>query len=1503
MSRPPGCAFLGPKAVTILGNLMSWNRNLTPVVVDSGSDITLISKDWYRKLELPPKVKSGQRVKLVQVTGSVTIDGFVTIPCYFNTSGGVVLMELEAYVVKGMSTPFILGNDFSDQYNVSILRDEGETTVRLGDPKYLIRAESSTSVSLVDQEGSSFTVTRSKADEQKQAKQRVHRAHQRQRRAEKAKENDTYVRAKGDWTIAPESGRKIPIQSSHLAKEGLLYAEKLINFHHRSDEFHAAPDTLLDLGTNELFLQVSNFSKKAVRIKDGDAIAVRRDPSTFLDAVEGMTKAEVEKKVAHALLIRSLVQDKELKHDPLHDLPGDEPVEGGPKTAESPNEDVAFEKLFEEVDIYSGLSENQQERIRQVVRDNLDAFGINGRLGHHADKVHIRFKEGSEPVSLPPFPQSPQKTAVMDEQINKWLELKVIEPSQSPWGAPAFITYRGDKPRMVIDYRKLNDRVIPDEFPLPRQDDILQALNGSQYLSTLDALAGFTQLEMDEESREPTAFRCHRGHFQFLRMPFGYRNGPSVFQRVMMNILSPYLWIFALVYIDDIVIYSKSFDEHIDHLDSVLRSIAASGITLAPSKCHLGYQSLALLGQKVSRLGVSTLKSKIDAIVDLAEPTNVKELQAFLGMMVYFSSFIPFFAWIVAPLFKLLKKGSQWQWTEIEQEAFDLSKEALTKAPVRAFAMPGRGYRLYSDACDYGLAAILQQVQPIAIRDLRGTKAYDKLRNAHDKQEAVPILVTPTQKGVNAGVEAQSWNASFEDTIVYVERVIAYWSRTLKPAERNYSPTEREALALKEGLIKFQAYIEGERVDAVTDHSALSWSRTFQNSNRRLLSWGSVFSAYQPHLHIVHRAGRVHSNVDPISRLKRRTPLQDGPVEDPIAPVIIEDKNSSPEHVYEQFRRRFDAKVHHLMAMQARAGRYGEIDPIQSTQIKVPKLIAEAGPKHLEWRSPRTLNLISSLEDKEIKEWIASYSSDKLAKIIIKQLRTETDPLTSQYTQYSMNDQGLLYFEDADRNLRLYVPESQRIGVIKEDHDELVNGAHAGYHRQYLRLAQTYFWPRMSRDIQEYVLSCDICQKAKPKKHLPYGMLQSIAIPSRPFEVVTFDFIPDLPKTKSGYTNIFVIVDKLTKYGMFIPTTTDVDALESGRLFREHVISRFGLPRQIIGDRDTRWTSSFWKELCKGLGVKLSLATAYHPQTDGQSEILNQTLETALRCFVGPERNDWDQHLNNFALSYNSTPHSATKVAPALLLFGFLPAAQLRNLRARPSAEVERGSTATPLEGDSRAADKNDQSKASDLDADLVLEQFRVNIVRARDALAFAQAQQRKSYNSGRIHREFDEGDKVLINNASLKLHRGIAGRGQKFLMKYDGPFTISEKLGPSTYRLNLPSSYGIYPVINIAHLEKYNESDPILGKRPNKPPERKDKAKPEWEVEKIIEERTRKKGRRLIKEYKIRWVGFSPSEDEWVPIGFLKNAQDRLRSWENSRRKGGYEKGSSIGQETKVGD
>ena len=230
--------------------------------------------------------------------------------------------------------------------------------------------------------------------------------------------------------------------------------------------------------------------------------------------------------------------------------------------------------LRETIDVDPELETSQRDTLYKVVKRNQTVFGFNGRLGHYKTKVHIKLIPGTKPISSPPYHALPAKREAIDKQIDLWLEQDVIEESKSPWGAPVIIVYHNNKPRMCIDYRRMNKAMIADQHPIPKQMDILAALSGAQYLSVFDALSGFMQLEFDKESRPISAFRTHRGLHQFKRMPFGWRNRPPEFQRVMQEVLAPYLWVFSLVYLDDIVIYSRTFKDHLKHVDLMLKAIA-----------------------------------------------------------------------------------------------------------------------------------------------------------------------------------------------------------------------------------------------------------------------------------------------------------------------------------------------------------------------------------------------------------------------------------------------------------------------------------------------------------------------------------------------------------------------------------------------------------------------------------------------------------------------------------------------------------------------------------------------------------------------------------------------------------------------------------------------------------------------------------------------------------------------------------------------------------------
>lgn len=508
-----------------------------------------------------------------------------------------------------------------------------------------------------------------------------------------------------------------------------------------------------------------------------------------------------------------------------------------------------------------------------------------------------------------------------------------------------------------------------------------------------------------------------------------------------------------------------------------------------------------------------------------------------------------------------------------------------------------------------------------------------------------------------------------------------------------------------------------------------------------------------------------------------------------------------------------------------------------------------------------------AISEEEISRFCTGYEQDVHFRDILADLAQEDDWDNPKRRQYHRSVEGLLYFIDWEGRTHLCVPKPLCTEILTEIHELLSYAAHGGFAKTYNRVASIYYWPRMSRDIKAFVSTCDVCQKMKSPRHLPYRYLKSIPIPNAPFEVVTMDFITGLPES-GGYNAILVVVDKLTKYGLFIPTSTNVSEIETAKLFFDNVWSLAGMPRQIISDRDARWSNDFWKTLTALTGSRRALTTSHHPQADGQSEVLNQFLEVGLRTYVNKTRNDWHEKLTAFKFSYNTGVHSRTGYTPMFLLCGFEPATLEGWMgRMRSELSISRGPT---------------ESAAAESFAD----EFEALRSSARDALTIAQAQQEWVYNNRHKLVEFEVGDKVLINPHSLHMTSDIKGTGRKLTPRMDGPFEVIEKLSPLTYRLRLPVSYGIHPVINIAHLEPYRTSPDSFGPRTTRKTNRADFSElHEYEVDRIIgefwEEVRSCPGRpsRRVKQYIVKWKGYEDELDYLTKDG-LKNTPDVLKEW-----------------------
>ena len=378
--------------------------------------------------------------------------------------------------------------------------------------------------------------------------------------------------------------------------------------------------------------------------------------------------------------------------------------------------------------------------------------------------------------------------------------------------------------------------------------------------------------------------------------------------------------------------------------------------------------------------------------------------------------------------------------------------------------------------------------------------------------------------------------------------------------------------------------------------------------------------------------------------------------------------------------------------------------------------------------------------------------------------------------------EGDLWYQEVNGVYKVCVPSdpSLRQLVLREAHDAALGG-HFGMDKTLARLKQTYTWPNMSADVREYVRSCDQCQRNKPAGGKTRGLLQPLPVPTDPWEEVSLDFVSGLPKTKDGHDCILVIVDRLTKWAYFIPIVTTADAKKTARVFHDFVFARHGMPKRLVSDRDTRFTSHFRKALFEAMGTSFGMSTAYHPQTDGQTERVNRVLEEALRAYVDVLQTDWDRRLASMQFAYNTAKHSSTGETPLFLNYGRHPIIPGSLLGGSPPAARVRRVPATQ---------------------DFVNE-LRTSIANAKAALERSRERYKKVADTKRQEQEYAVGDRVLLSTANVTLPRNLT---RKLAKLYDGPFKVKARVSTNAYELELPASVQLHPVFNVSQLRPYHD-------------------------------------------------------------------------------------------------
>ena len=451
-------------------------------------------------------------------------------------------------------------------------------------------------------------------------------------------------------------------------------------------------------------------------------------------------------------------------------------------------------------------------------------------LGRATGVKHSIDTNSHRPVKQALRRQPEKNLSEIDNQVETMLKQSIIEPAQSAWSSNVVMARKKDGSlRFCVDYRKLNELTVKDTYPLPLIQSCLDAVGKAKWFSTFDLRSGYHQVVMEQKDADKTTFVTRRGTYRFRVMPFGLCNAPATFQRLMDVAMSGLNLEICLVYLDDIILFSDTVEQHMERLEQLFQRLDQTNLKLKPSKCKLFQREVLFLGHRLSADGLTTDPEKTRTIQEWPTPKNLKEVRSFLGLCSYYRRFVQGFSEIASPLHELTKKNHRFGWTTECEDSFKLLKEKLVSSPILAMPVDDGQYFLDTDACDVGIGAVLSQ----------------------------------EQNGC--------------------ERVIAYASRSLSKSERNYCATRKELLAVVFFLKQYRCYLLGRHIKIRTDHAALRWLKNTPEPIGQQARWLEIMEEYD--YEIIHRAGRLHQNADALSRYPCK---QCGAVED-----VIEEKTST----------------------------------------------------------------------------------------------------------------------------------------------------------------------------------------------------------------------------------------------------------------------------------------------------------------------------------------------------------------------------------------------------------------------------------------------------------------------------------------------------------------------------------------------------------------------------------------------------------------------------------
>ena len=1021
-------------------------------------------------------------------------------------------------------------------------------------------------------------------------------------------------------------------------------------------------------------------------------------------------------------------------------------------------------------ELYTKSIEDVREEYRgpiaELLREFQDIFATNpADIGKTTLIVHDIDTGGAAPVHQRARRQSPDENAGMKGIVENLRSVGIIEPSKSAWASNVRMVKKKDGTwRMCVDYRELNDKtVIRDPYSLPRIDAMLDNLADAKMFSCLDLIWGYHQVPLTAGASERTAFitpQMSPSHWQYVYMPFGLRDAPATFQRLVDKMLAGIQYDYAMAYLDDIIVKGQNEEDSIEHLREVFRRVRAANLKLKPSKCDLFRKKISYLGHIIGGEGVQTDPKKVKAVKEWPIPIYLTDVRGFIGLCSYYRRFINNFSELVKPLSNLTTKHSDRVWREEHTQAFLGLKQALTEAPVLAHPQPGRTYILDTDASTWGIGAVLSQLQP------------------HGK-------------------------ANTEQ-----ERPIAYASRLLLPRELNYCARRRELLAIYEWTQYFSHYLAGQRFVIRTDHDSLKGLNNLAKLPGQFARWIEYLNGFSFDIKV--RKGAEHSNADFLSRIfgdcfckgreifeqteSAREALRDEPVRDweLFERCAQEVANRRVKYQGSEIIKIMDERAQTML-------RDRDLRDELEVASKVPRRVPELAAREVQPRArqhdlrPGRMNLETTWTKDALRQAqkndpdmkmlyeLKHDNGEKPGQCAVSGLSAAGKSYMRDWALIRMKDDLLYrYYEDAARSEKYYqllVPECYQQELLVSAHDQGTT-KHMGYRRTLTAIQLRYYWHDLRSQLRVYTRTCAVCQRKRGRNVNTRQRLTG-HLPGYRNERVYMDVCGTFVTSRLGNKYLLVICDAFTKYVTAVPVQ-DTRAITLADAFLRGWCNVYGYPTEVHTDRGTYFTSEFWAEMCRRMGLKHTLGAAHRAQSNAQNERQIRAVQESLRVAMdGHAKKDWDVRVSYATAAYNFTPHSVTRFAPHELMFGELPQMELDLQAPRPEQM------------------QWEQAEYLQYLKHLMRDTFR----RVREHLRRAMETRKERYDSSIRTARYMVGGKV-----ALKMVNKVVGY-DKLDDRYEGPYHVLSIWGNGAVRIQMTEKSGP-KIVHADRLEPW-KSDP----------------------------------------------------------------------------------------------